>query len=91
MVLNFWSFRKVDQKYLQSFETWCWRRIEKISWTASVKNEEVLQRVKQERNILQAVKRRKGNWIGHILRGNCLLEHVIEGKIVGTGRLGSRR
>jgi hypothetical protein len=37
-----WTLRKVDQKYLASFEMWCWRRIEKISWTDRVTNEEVL-------------------------------------------------
>ena len=46
----------------------------------------MLQRVKEERNILQTVKRRKANWIGHILRMNCLLRHIIEGKI--EGRIG---
>ena len=69
---------------------WCWRRIEKIVWTDCVRNK-VLHRVKEERNILHTVKSRKANWIGHILRGNCLLKHVIEGKIEGrvevTGRL----
>jgi hypothetical protein len=30
--------RKVDQKYLESFEMWCGRRMEKIGWTNSVKN-----------------------------------------------------
>jgi len=40
-----------------------------------------LHRVKEGRNILRAVKRRKANWIGYILRGNCLLKHVTEGKI----------
>jgi hypothetical protein len=28
-----WTFWKADQKYLESFEMWCWRRMEKISWT----------------------------------------------------------
>jgi hypothetical protein len=46
-----------------------------------VRNEEVLHRFKEERNIILTVKRREANWIGHILRRNCLLEHVIEGKI----------
>jgi hypothetical protein len=46
-----------------------------------VRNEEVLQRVKDERNILQAIKRRKANWIGYILRNNCLIQHVIKGTI----------
>ena len=63
-----WTLRKGDQKYLQRFEMWCWRRIEKIIWTDYMKNEEVLPRVKKERNILHTVKRRKANCIGHILR-----------------------
>ena len=46
-------------KYLESFEMWCWRRIKNISWNDHVRNEEVLQRVKERRNILQTVKRRK--------------------------------
>jgi hypothetical protein len=47
-----WTLRKVDQKYLEGFEMWCRRRIEKISWADRVKIEEVLQRMKEERNIL---------------------------------------
>jgi hypothetical protein len=35
-----WTLRAVDQKYLESFEMWCWRRMEKISWTDHVRNEE---------------------------------------------------
>ena len=34
-----WTLQKVDQKYLESFEMWCWRRMEKISWTNRVRNE----------------------------------------------------
>ena len=54
-----------------------------ISWTDCLRNEEVLQSVKEERNIIHTVKIRKTNWIGHILRRNCPLKHVIEGKIGG--------
>jgi hypothetical protein len=57
--------------------------MEKISWTDRVRNEEVLLRVKIERNILHTVNRRKANWNGHILRRNCLLKQVIEGKVEG--------
>jgi hypothetical protein len=90
-----WTLRKADQKYPESFEMWCWRRLEKISWTDRVRNEEVLNRVKEERNIVHTIKRRKANWIGHVLRRNFLLKHVIEGKLEGriemTGRRGRRR
>jgi hypothetical protein len=48
-------------------------------------------RVKEERNIVHTIKRRKANWIGHILRRNCLLKHVIEGKLEMTERRGRRR
>ena len=60
--------------------------MEKISWTDRVRNEEVLHRVKEERNVLRTVKRRKANAIGHILRRNCLFKHIIEGKIEGKRR-----
>jgi hypothetical protein len=43
----------------------------------------MLRWVKEERNIVQTVKRRKGNWIGQIWPMNCLLKHVIEGMIEG--------
>jgi hypothetical protein len=48
-----------------------------------VRNEEVLFRVKEQRNILHEIRKRKANWIGHILRRNCFLKRVIEGKIQG--------
>jgi len=89
-----WTIRAVDQKHLESIEMWCWRRVEKISWTDHVRNEEVLLRVNEQRNILHEIRKRKANWIGHILRRNCLLQRVIEGKIKGgievTGRRGRR-
>ena len=69
--------------------------MEKISWTAYVRNEEVLLQVSEQRNILHAIRKRKASWIGHILRRNCLLKHVIEGKLKGeievTRRQGRRR
>ena len=51
-----------------------------------VKIEELLLRVKEQRNILHEIRKRKANWIGHILRRNCLLRRVIEGKIKGGNR-----
>ena len=60
-----------------------------------MRNEDVLLRVSEQRNILHEIRKRKANWIGHILRRNCLLKQVIEGKIKGemevTRRRGRRR
>jgi len=77
-----WTLRAIDQKHLESFEM-CWRRMEKISWTDHVRNEDVLFRVKEQRNILHEIRKRKANLIGHILHRNCLLQRVTEGKIQG--------
>jgi hypothetical protein len=44
-----WTVGAADQKKLESFEMWCWRRMEKIIWTDHVRNEEVLLRVNEQR------------------------------------------
>jgi hypothetical protein len=59
-----------------NFGMWCCRRMRKICWTDHIRNEEVLLRVKEQRNILHEISKRKVNWIGHILRRNCLLQRV---------------
>ena len=62
-----------------------WRRpFGRIMW--ETKN---FWRVKEAKNSLQTIKRRKANWIGHILRRNCLLKHLVEGQV--EGRIEVRR
>jgi len=55
----------------------------------------VLFGVKEQRNIVHKISKRKANWIGHVLSRNCLLQQVTEGKKIGrvevTGRRGRRR
>jgi hypothetical protein len=85
-----WALLKVDQKRLESSEMWCWRTMG-ISWTDCGKNE-VSYTVKEDWAILHAIrKKRKANRIGCILHRNCLLKHVMEGRIEVPGRRGRRR
>jgi hypothetical protein len=90
-----WTLRSVDEKFLERFEMWCWRRMEKISWAEHVRNEEVLLKGKEQSNILHEISKWKANWIDHILRRICLLRQVIKGKIKGRieviGKRGRRR
>jgi hypothetical protein len=69
------------------------KRIERIGRTDCLRNY-VLQGVKEGMNSLHTIRKRKANWIGQTLRRNCVLKHVIEGKIMGrievTGRHGRR-
>jgi hypothetical protein len=57
-----------------------------VSWTDHVRNKEILLIVKEQRNILHEIRKKKGSWIGHILRRDCLLQQAIEGKIKVGGR-----
>jgi len=68
---------------LESFEMWCWRRMEKISRRDRVRNEEVLHKVKEKGNILPSIKTKKANWICHTLNTDSLLKHLVEGKTEG--------
>jgi hypothetical protein len=55
--------------------------MEKVRRTDHVRTGEVLLRVKEQRNILHEMSKRKANWIGHIVQRYCLLQQVIEEKI----------
>jgi hypothetical protein len=70
---------KISAKIFRELRMWCWRRIEKIKWTEKVTNEHVFDRIGEKRTLLNNILRRKVNWIGHILRRNCLLHDAIEG------------
>jgi hypothetical protein len=52
--------------------------MEKISWTEHVRNKEVLLTVKEQRNILHEISKRKANWIGHILRRTALCDRLLK-------------
>jgi len=56
-----------------------------------MRNEEVLLRVNEQRNILHEIRKRKVNWIGHMLRRKCLLKQGIEEKIKGKMEVARRR
>jgi hypothetical protein len=75
-----WTLRKVDQKYPASFEIWCRKGMEKISWTDHVRNEEVSYIVREEINVPRTVTRWKANWIGRVLHRNCVLKHAMKEK-----------
>ena len=70
---------------------WMWRRMEKISWTEKITNEEVLKRVGEERQLMKLIRSRKKNWIGHVLRGKGLMKEVIEGRMEGKRGRGRPR
>ena len=61
--------------------------MEKIKWPEKVTNEQVLEHIGEKRILINNILPRKVNWIGHILRRNCLFNDAIEGQMTeGVGR-----
>ena len=69
----------------ESFEMWCWWRMEKIKWPEKVTNEQVLKHIGEKRTLLNNILRRKASWFGHILRRSCL-PHDAMAEVKGVGR-----
>jgi len=69
----------------------CLRRIEKIKWTDSISNEEVLQRIDEKRQLINHLSERQAEWIGHVMRGDRLLIDILEGRIKGKKQIGRPR
>ena len=86
-ISDFFFFQEKRLKVLKCY-TFLWVQ---TTTTDHVRNEEVLLIVNEQRNILHEIRKRKANWIGHILRRNCLLQQVIEGKIKGQIEATRRR
>ena len=69
---------------------WCWRRIKKIKWSEKATNEQVHERIEENRALLNNILHRDANWIGHILRINCLFHDAIEGQMMEVKGVGRR-
>ena len=76
-----WIVGKNEEKVVNAFETWCWRRTLKMKWTHGITNDEVFQRAKEERLLLKILKNRCHSWIGHTIRHNEFVVNTLEGAI----------
>ena len=86
-----WTLRRNEQKRLEAFEMWVWRRMESVKWADKIKNAIVLERVGEGRIMLELIRKRKSNWLGHWLRRDSLLNDDLEGMVNGKKVRGRRR
>ena len=70
---------------------WVWRRTERVKWTDEMKNAVVLERMGEGRIMLELIRKRKRNWLGHWLKRNCLLKDALEGMVNRKMVRGRRR
>jgi len=63
-----WTIAKEEQRRIEAFEMWCYRRMFKISWTGMVTNKEVLERMAERKTVWNSIKKRRNECIGRVLR-----------------------
>ena len=85
-----WTLRRNEQKRLEAFEMWIWRRMERVEWTDKIKNCCCARKVGERRIMLELMKRKR-NWMGRWLRRNYLLMDALEGIVNGKTVRGWRR
>lgn len=73
---------KAYRKTIDSFETWVWRRMLKITRTERISNEEPRNNKNKSKAVCMnnAIEKRRGKWIGHLLRNSTWTASIIEGK-----------
>ena len=69
---------KNEERIINAFETWCWRRMLKIKWRDRITNDKIFQRAKEERLLLKILKNRCHSWIGHTIRHNKFVVTILE-------------
>lgn len=88
-----WTLKKNIIDRLEAFELWTYRRMLRISWVDRVTNDNVIERMGKEKEVVNTIKTRKLQYLGHVMRGNKynLLQTIIQGKIQGRRSRGRRR
>ena len=85
-----WTLRRNEKNRPDAFDMGIWRRMKRVKWTDKIKNAFVLEIGGEGRIMLELIKKRKRNWLGHWLRRNCLLKDALEGMVNGKKVRGRR-
>ena len=88
-----WTLTQALSNKIEAFEMWVYRRILRVSWTERVTNMTILGSMNKKMEVLNAIKRRKLEYLGHIMRNKKynILQIIMQGKIEGSRRPGRRR
>lgn len=86
-----WTVSSAMNDRLSSFEMWCYRRMMRISWIERKTNEEVLRMVSAERELVQIIRKRQLQFLGHVVRRKQLEHLVLTGMVSGKRARGRQR
>ena len=84
-----WTIKKAEQKRIDAFEMWCWRRLLRVPWTARRSNQSILKEISPEYSLEGLMLKLKLQYFGHLLRRTDSFEKTLMlGKIEGRRRRG---
>jgi len=83
--------KKADQRRIEAFEMWGFRRILRIPWTQRKTNEWILEKLNKDRQLLNSMTR-KIRYYGHVMRKpSCLEKDIVQGSVSGSRLRGRQR
>jgi len=87
-----WTIKKAEQRRIDGFELWCWRRLLRVSWTARRSNQSILKEISPEYSLERLMLKLKLQYFGHLMWRTDSLEKTLKlGKIKGGRKRGWQR
>ena len=86
-----WTINRKMEKKLEAAEIWIWRRVLSVPWTTRVTNQRILERMDTTRVLLNTIRKRQLQFLGHVLREEGLENLCLTGKIEGRRARGRQR
>ena len=87
-----WTIKKTEQRRIDAFELWCWRRLLRVSWTTRRSNQSILKEISPEYSLERLMLKLKLQYFGHLMwRTGSLEKTLMLGKVEGRRRRGQQR
>ena len=82
-----WTIKKAERRRIDAFELWCWRRLLRVSWTATRSNQSILKEISPEYSLERLMLKPKLQYFGHLMQRTDSLEKTLMlGKTEGRRR-----
>ena len=63
-----WTIKKAEHQRIDGFELWCWRRLLRVPWTASICNQSILKEISSEYSLEGLMLKLKLQYFGHLMK-----------------------
>ena len=83
-----WTIKKAEQRKIDAFELWCWRRLLRVPWTARRSNQSILKEISPG-CALEGLMKLQLQYFGHLMqRAESFEKSLMLGKIEDGRRRG---